>query len=77
MLAQAIGDPVYWDDAYPIALMLEAAHPGADPLAVDRDTLRDWVVALPGFADDPQQARPGWLDDIQVEWLEIGGLNAA
>ncbi len=77
MLAQANGDPVYWDDAYPIALMLKVAHPGADPAAVDGDTLRAWVAALPGFADDPQQACAGWLDDIRIEWLEIGGLTAA
>lgn len=60
----------YWDDAYPIARALRQAHPEVDPLAVDWDTLHRWVVALPGFADDPRLKDPVRLEEIQREWLE-------
>ena len=60
----------YWDDAYPIAQALRAAYPGVDPLSVDWDTLHRWVVALPGFADDPRLKDPVRLEEIQREWLE-------
>lgn len=74
-MAGSGADPVYWDDAYPIALLLKAHHPDAEPADVDHVTLRRWVIALPGFSDDPDMARAEWLDDIQCEWLEIGGLK--
>ncbi len=74
-MARSGADPIYWDDAYPIALLLKACHPDAEPLQVDYATLRQWVIALPGFSDDPDMARTEWLDDIQCEWLEIGGLK--
>jgi FeS assembly protein IscX len=41
-----------------------------DPLSVDWDTLHRWVVALPGFADDPRLKDPVRLEEIQREWLE-------
>lgn len=62
--------PLYWDDAYPIALALRAAHPEVDPLSVDRETLHRWVVALPDFEDDPRLKDPLRLEEIQREWLE-------
>ncbi len=74
-MARSGADPIYWDDAYPIALLLKASHPGVEPADVDHATLRRWVIALPGFSDDPDMARTEWLDDIQCEWLEIGGLK--
>jgi FeS assembly protein IscX len=64
-------DPLFWDDAYPIALLLKAAHPETDPLAVDFAVLREWVLALDAFADEPQGASLHWLEQIQVEWIEL------
>ena len=64
-------DPLYWDDAYPIALVLKAAHPGLDPTEIDRQTLHSWVVRLEGFADDPAVISVDWLEQIQAEWVEL------
>jgi len=63
-------DPLYWDDAYAIALVLIERHPQVDPLAVDWETLHRWVVELPDFVDEPALEHLGWLQDIQKEWYE-------
>ena len=54
-------NPLYWDDAYPIALLLRRAHPEADPLTLDAGALKMWVTGLADFADDPTDARETWL----------------
>lgn len=67
-----MADPLYWDDAYPIALLLNAHHPDiADPTQVTHAVLRNWVVALDGFSDDPQAATAEYLEQIQAEWVEL------
>ena len=43
-----------WRDAEDIAIALVEAHPDVDPLTVRFTDLHRWVVALPGFADDPK-----------------------
>jgi FeS assembly protein IscX len=65
-----MADPVYWDDAYPIALLLKEAHPDADPTSVDLNELQSWVTRLESFADDGAAQRE-WLEQIQVEWVEL------
>ncbi len=64
-------DPLYWDDAYPIALSLRAAHPDVDPIAINHRVLHEWVVRLEAFADDPNVDYVDWLERIQAEWVEI------
>ena len=66
-----MADPIYWDDAYPIALMLRRAHPGVDPAGLALETLREWVLLLDGFADDPRLMSVEILEQIQAEWLEV------
>jgi FeS assembly protein IscX len=63
-------DPLYWDDAYAVALALMERHPQVDPLGVDWETLHHWVTELPDFSDDPDFVHRGWLRDIQKEWYE-------
>ena len=67
-------DPLYWDDAYPIALLLKAAHPDVDPIALDQSELHGWVIRLGAFADDPQVMRADWLEQILAEWVEIANM---
>ena len=67
----SVRDPLYWDDAYPIALALRAAHPGIDPIAIDHQVLHGWVIKLEGFADDPDTVYADWLERIEAEWVEI------
>jgi len=67
-----VADPLYWDDTYPIALLLNAAHPGVDdPASLDLVLLRDWVVALDGFSDERDVMPIEWLERIQMEWVEL------
>ncbi|MFZ5863842.1 MAG: Fe-S cluster assembly protein IscX [Nitrospirota bacterium] len=59
-----------WDDAEDIAIALADKFPGLDPLTVRFTDLRKWVIALPGFADDPAKSNEGKLEAIQMAWLE-------
>ena len=63
-------DPLYWDDAYAIALALIECHPEVDPLSINWETLHCWVIDLAEFADEPSLEHLGWLQDIQKEWYE-------
>lgn len=62
---------LYWDSAYPIALRLKREHENVDPTRLDYQTLRDWVMKLDDFADEPQYAQMTMLDDIIREWTEL------
>ncbi len=72
-MARSTGfDPLYWDDPYPIALMLRQIHPNVDPIDIDPLTLQHWVTQLDGFADDPSAMLSERLDEIKVEWIDLG-----
>ena len=71
-MAQSLGfDPLYWDDPYPIALILKRAHPNVDPSEISHEDLYQWVISLDAFADDVDAFLVERLEDIQVEWLEL------
>jgi FeS assembly protein IscX len=59
-----------WTDVYAIAAALTDAHPEADPKAVRFTQLRDWVLALPGFSDDPAHCGEKVLEAIQMAWID-------
>ncbi|NMC81676.1 MAG: Fe-S cluster assembly protein IscX [Armatimonadetes bacterium] len=59
-----------WTDAEDIALALMESHPETDPLQVRFTDLRDWVMDLPDFADDPAKSNEGILEAIQMAWYE-------
>ena len=59
-----------WTDIREIAIALAEAHPDADPLAVNFVDLRDWVIQLPGFDDDPKRSGEKVLEAIQAAWIE-------
>ncbi len=61
---------LYWEDDYAIALALKQAHPGIDPLEVEWARLHQWIVDLPGFADDRSVTAQYLLENIQREWYE-------
>lgn len=62
--------PLYWEASYEIALALIEAHPEADVEAVGLEQIKQWVLALPNFADDPLLVNEGILNDILREWYE-------
>ncbi len=61
---------LFWDDDYAIAVALRRQHPNVDPLELDWDTLRQWIVDLPDFVDDPAVTAIYLLENIQREWYE-------
>jgi FeS assembly protein IscX len=69
--AQLSQDPLYWDDAYGIALLLKKAHPQVEPTELDLGTLANWAVALDGFCDAPDGGYAEILEAIQAEWIDL------
>lgn len=59
-----------WTDSREIALALAHAHPDVDPRRVNFVDLRDMVVALAGFADDPKRSGEKILEAIQAAWID-------
>lgn len=59
-----------WTDSREIAIALADAHPGVDPSRLNFVELRDWVLALQGFDDDPKRSGEKILEAIQAAWME-------
>ena len=59
-----------WTDSREIAIALADKHPDVDPNAVNFVDLRDWVMALDGFDDDPKRCGEKILEAIQMTWIE-------
>ena len=58
-----------WTDSLEIAIQLAEAHPDIDPKAVRFTDLREWVMALSEFDDDPNHSGEKILEAIQMEWI--------
>jgi FeS assembly protein IscX len=61
---------VKWIDAEDIAIALVEKYPDTDPLTVRFTDLRNHVLALEGFDDDPKTSNEPKLEAIQMAWLE-------
>ena len=59
-----------WTDTADIAIALAEAHPDVDPLKLRFTDLRAWVLALPGFSDDPARSGEKILEAIQMAWID-------
>jgi FeS assembly protein IscX len=59
-----------WVDSRDIAIALAESHPDVDPAAVRFTDLHRWVIALPGFDDDPKHSGEKILEAIQMLWIE-------
>jgi len=59
-----------WTDSRDIAIALADKHPDADPTRVNFVDLREWVLALDGFDDDPKRSGEKILEAIQAAWIE-------
>jgi len=59
-----------WTDSLEIAIQLDEAHPDVDPKTVNFVDLRNWVMALDEFDDDPEHSGERILEAIQMAWLE-------
>ena len=59
-----------WTDSREIAIALIEKHPDQDPARLNFVDLRNWVLALPGFDDDPKRSGEKILEAIQMAWIE-------
>jgi len=59
-----------WTDTQEIVLALLDAHPEVNPKDLNFVELMSWVMALPGFSDDPKRCGERILEAIQASWIE-------
>lgn len=59
-----------WTDTLEIAIALSEGHPDIDPKTIRFTDLHRWVMALPGFSDDPNRSNEKILESIQMQWID-------
>ena len=59
-----------WTDSLEIAIALSEKFPEKDPTKINFVDLRDWVIGLEGFDDDPKRSGEKILEAIQMAWIE-------
>lgn len=59
-----------WTDVLDIAIELDATYPDTDPIHVNFVDLRNWIMELPEFDDDPEHCGEKILEAIQMAWIE-------
>lgn len=59
-----------WTDSQRIAEELFDAHPDIDPQTVRFTQLRDLILALPDFDDDPERCGEKILEAVQMAWID-------
>ena len=59
-----------WTNAEDIGIALSEKFPAIDPLGVRFTDLRERVLGLDGFDDDPQASNEPKLEAIQMAWYE-------
>jgi len=61
---------VKWTDSEDVGIALADKFPGLDPLTIRFTDLRDRVMQLAGFDDDPKTSNESKLEAIQMAWYE-------
>ena len=59
-----------WIDSEDIGIALFEQFPSLDPLTVRFTDLREKVIGLSGFDDDPKTSNEPKLEAIQMAWYE-------
>ena len=59
-----------WIDSEDIGIALAEKFPDIDPLTIRFTDLRQWVLDLDGFDDDPKTSNEAKLEMIQMAWYE-------
>lgn len=59
-----------WVDSLDIAIELNEKFPDIDPMHVNFVDLRNWVMELDEFDDDPEHSGERILEAIQMAWIE-------
>lgn len=58
-----------WSDSQEIALDLIEKHENVDPFKLHFTELRQWVLELERFEDDPAHCGERVLEAIQLAWM--------
>ena len=59
-----------WLDVLDIAIELDEKFPDVDPLTLNFLELKNMIVALDDFDDDPEHSGEKVLEAIQAAWIE-------
>lgn len=59
-----------WTDVQDIAIELADNHEDIDPRSINFVDLRNLVMAIDGFDDDPNRCGEKILEAIQMAWIE-------
>jgi FeS assembly protein IscX len=59
-----------WVDSLDIAIELDEAHPDVDPRFVNFVDLRQWILDLEDFDDEPEHSGERILEAVQLAWIE-------
>jgi len=59
-----------WIDSLEIAIELDETYPDVDPKSVNFVDLRQWIMALDDFDDDPEHSGERILEAVQLAWME-------
>lgn len=59
-----------WTDTLEIAIVLNDLYPDKDPLTINFVDLRDLVLKLENFSDDPNRCGERILEAIQQSWID-------
>lgn len=59
-----------WTDTYDIAIELEIKHPDVDVVNINFVKLRELILQLQEFHDDPKHSNERILEAIQAAWIE-------
>ncbi|WP_019626814.1 Fe-S cluster assembly protein IscX [Thioalkalivibrio sp. ALJT] len=64
-----------WTDTQEIAIQLADEHPDVDPRNINFVDLRQWVMNLPEFDDDPNRSGERILEAIQAAWMDEADID--
>jgi FeS assembly protein IscX len=59
-----------WTDTLEIAIQLADSKPDVDPTQVRFTELREWIMALPEFDDEPGRCGERILEAVQQAWID-------
>jgi FeS assembly protein IscX len=70
IIHKIFGRKMLWTDTLEIAEKLFDTHPDTDPKTIRFTDLRQWVLDLDGFDDDPNKCGERILEAIQLAWID-------
>jgi len=59
-----------WQDVEELARDLAEQYPNEDPLRLSTKAVKNLVIAMPTFGDEPDAATESLLETIQAAWYE-------